>query len=72
MFKNSKNSHAAGKYGNDQWMKKKLPAEFTYDEKDPDEQKYYKGIQRQIHFHEVAKNNPVIVEADPKLISMSH
>ena len=48
-----------------------MPAEYAYSEDDPLQQKYYKGMQRQLNFHNVWSNHQVIVEADPKIVSMS-
>jgi len=48
---------------------KLLPPEYTYAQDDPIKQRLWKGIQRQQTFHQIAKDCPVIVEADPKIIS---
>lgn len=46
-----------------------IRAEYVISNGDTGQQKYWKGIQRQQNFHKIAKDNPVIVEADPKIVS---
>ena len=47
-----------------------LANEYDYKSDDDDKLKKLKSIQRQINFHNITKNFPIIVEADPLIVSL--
>ena len=46
------------------------PAEYIYSGDDSQQQKMFKGIQRQLNFHNAFGKHQVIVEANPKIVSI--